>query len=203
MLRLLGRNTSNNVQKVLWLLEELGLQYTQEDFGGPFGKTRSQDYLALNPNGTVPTLIDREVVLWESNTILRYLADKATSPLYPVDRVRKAHVEKWLDWQLGTLSATFRPLYVGLVREGKSLTSLSEQHAKASALYRILDAELAHHPYIVGDTLTLADIALGPMVHRWYRLCLHSEETTHLCDFLQLLQIRTAFRKQVSAIELE
>lgn len=94
VLRVLGRKTSNNVQKVLWLLDELEISYLQEDYGGPYGKTTTPEYLAINPHGTVPTVIENNLVLWESNTILRYLARHASN-IYPADVMQRAHVDKW------------------------------------------------------------------------------------------------------------
>src|SRR5919109_1889390 len=100
MLRVLGRKTSGNVQKVIWLLEEMKQPYQREDYGRQFGNTADAAYLKLNPNGKVPTLVDGDVVVWESNTILRYLAGKAKSPLYPADAAKRTQVERWMDWQL-------------------------------------------------------------------------------------------------------
>ena len=71
MILIKGRTTSGNVMKVTWILEELNLPYEREDVGGKFGKNKDQDYLDLNPMGLVPTFIDGDVVLWESNTIVR------------------------------------------------------------------------------------------------------------------------------------
>lgn len=197
MLRLLGRGTSNNVQKVLWLLEELGVACEQEDYGGPFGKNRSSEYLALNPNGTVPTLIDGDAVLWESNSIVRYLASKYASPLYPADLVRRAHTEKWMDWQLATLAPVFRPLFIGLVREGRKMEELREQRAAAAKAFQILERTLTPHGYIAGKEMTLADIAIGPMIHRWYTLGLANEDTPLLRQLLARFQAMPAFRKHV------
>src|SRR3989337_2242200 len=101
MLRLLGRNTSGNVQKVIFLLEELGTPYTREDYGRQFNNTQDPAYLKLNPNGKVPTLVDGDVVVWESNTILRYLCNKQKNDaLYPSDLAVRSEVERWMDWLL-------------------------------------------------------------------------------------------------------
>src|ERR1051325_1839171 len=104
MLRVLGRGTSGNVQKVVWLLEELGASYKREDYGRQFNNTADAAYLALNPNGKVPTLVDGDTVIWESNTILRYLAAKAGSKFYPADPAARSQVERWMDWQLASLN---------------------------------------------------------------------------------------------------
>ena len=107
MIRLLGRKTSGNVQKVMWLLEELGLEYSREDYGRQFKNTSDQDYLEMNPTGKVPTVIDGGIVLRESNTILRYLAGKVESELLPRDLLRRAQSEIWMDWLLASLNTPF------------------------------------------------------------------------------------------------
>ncbi len=197
MIKVLGRRSSNNVQKVLWLLEELGIEFLQEDCGGPFGKTQTPEYRQLNPNMTVPTLIDGSFSLWESNTILRYLAAKNQADFYPTDLQQRANIDKWLDWQLGTLSPTFRPLYVELVRARKSIQQVEANAGTARNLFAQLDRNLGRQTYIAGDALTLADIAIGPMVYRWYKLGLAQPDTVNLRRLLQCLEMRPAFTKHV------
>lgn len=201
VLRVLGRKTSNNVQKVLWLLDELGISYLQEDYGGSYGKTTTPEYLAINPHGTVPTIIENNLVLWESNTILRYLARDA-SGIYPENVMQRAHVDKWLDWQLGTLSPAFRPLYIGVVRDGKQGSDLQQLHENAKRLFRLLDSILADYNYIGSEDLTLADIAIGPMIYRWFTLQFNESDTTHLQAFLDRLTTRSAFQKNICEITL-
>ena len=115
MLRLLGRKTSGNVQKVLWLLEELGVEYVREDYGRQFGNTGDDDYLQMNPTGKVPTLVDGKHIIWESNTILRYLCLKQDSDLLPGDSASRAQCETWMDWLLASLNSH----YVNVFKESK------------------------------------------------------------------------------------
>lgn len=110
-MKVLGRKTSGNVQKVLFLLEELGTDYSREDYGRQFGNTATDEYLAINPAGKVPSLVDGELTLWESNTILRYLAAKAGSPLYPDDLAARARIEPWMDWLLASLNDTYVTIF--------------------------------------------------------------------------------------------
>ena len=118
MLKIWGRTTSSNVQKVLWTCTELGIEYDRVDHGGPFGGNRDPEYLRLNPNGLVPTVIDGDLVMWESNTICRYLCN--THPngktLYPSDFRERTHVERWMDWQLSVIGAPMGALLQGLIR---------------------------------------------------------------------------------------
>ena len=107
MIRLLGRQTSGNVQKVLFMLEEMGLAYVREDYGRQFNNTNTEEYRKLNPTIKVPTLIDGEVVIWESNSILRYLAAKHKPALTGATPADKTYVERWMDWQLGALNTPY------------------------------------------------------------------------------------------------
>ena len=167
MLRLLGRATSGNVQKAVFLLEELGLDYAREDYGRQFGNTATPDYLALNPNGKVPTLVDGDLAIWESNTILRYLAAKAGSELFPDDLGRRSRIERWMDWQL----ATVNPHYMTIFKESRKpeaerspeLPAVAGELDEALAL---LDAQIGDGPWVLGADMSLADICLGPIVHR-------------------------------------
>jgi len=167
MLRLLGRATSGNVQKVIFLLEELGLPYGREDYGRQFNNTGG-DYLRLNPNAKVPTLVDGDTVVWESNTILRYLANRQNATaLYPSDPAARSHVERWMDW---LLSALYNP-YLAMFRDAKKppaerAASFAADEKDLGAQLTILEANLAANPYVAGKAFSLADIALAPVVAR-------------------------------------
>lgn len=197
MIRVLGRKTSNNVQKVLWLLAEMDVPCQQEDYGGSFGGTGTPEYLRLNPNATVPTLIDGGMVLWESNAIVRYLTRKHGSPLYPAELARQAFTEQWMDWQIATLSPAFRPLYIALVREKRNVTDLGDVGKPAARMFSILDQAVSERTFIAGDDMTLADIAIGPMIFRWFTLGLAGEDYPHLARLLERLAARPAFQRHV------
>jgi glutathione S-transferase len=198
MFRVLGRRTSSNVQKVLWCLAEMGHAFEQEDYGGPFGKTRDAAYLQMNPNATVPTCIDGDVVLWESNTILRYLCNtERCETLYPADTIRRAMVERWMDWQLGTIGDCFGRLYRGLVRERRSAADLETERFACARFIAILDDALANQAFIAGDALTLADIVLGPTIYRWLALDIARDDLTHVASWYERLTLRSAYRDYV------
>jgi glutathione S-transferase len=168
-----GRANSVNVQKVLWCLRELDLAYERVDAGMAFGKNDEPAYLAMNPNGRVPTLVEDDFVLWESNSIMRYLvlAHRPQSALYPqVARVR-ASVDRWLDWTLSTLQPVDRPVFWALVRtpvEQRDMAAIQKDANAEAAQWRIVDAHLAARRFIEGDEFTLADIALGAYARRWF-----------------------------------
>jgi glutathione S-transferase len=168
-----GRANSVNVQKVLWCLCELELAYERIDAGMAFGRNRERDYLAMNPNGRVPTLVDGDFVLWESNSIMRYLvlAYAPQSPLYPQAPKLRASVDRWLDWTLSTLQPVERPVFWALVRtpvEARDMAAIQKDADAAAVEWGIVDAELATRSFIAADHLTLADIALGAYARRWF-----------------------------------
>jgi glutathione S-transferase len=170
----LGRNTSSNVQKVMWLLAEIGQACTRVDMGGSYGGNREEAYLRKNPNGVVPTLLHGEEVVWESNTILRYLSTIFfESKLYPARALARAEVERWMDWQLGTFGPVNALLYQSIVRTPEHLRQpdvIEKHRARNAELLGILNNVLSQHKFVAGDGFTLADIAIGPLVHRWFNL---------------------------------
>jgi glutathione S-transferase len=172
-LRIWGRANSVNVQKVLWCLRELDLAYERIDAGMAFGRNNEPDYLAMNPNGRVPTLVDGDFVLWESNSIMRYLvlAYAPGSPIYPDAPKRRASVDRWLDWTLSTLQPVDRPVFWALVRtpvEARDMAAIQKDADAEAVQWRIVDAQLATRRYIEGDDFTVADIALGAYARRWF-----------------------------------
>jgi glutathione S-transferase len=171
-LKIWGRANSVNVQKVLWCLRELDLAYQRIDAGMAFGKNREPDYLAMNPNGRVPTLVDGDFVLWESNSIMRYLtlAYRPGSPIYPQAPKRRAAVDRWLDWTLSTMQPVDRPVFWALVRTPvaeRDMVAIQKDVDAEAVQWRIVDHHLATRRFIEGDDFTLADIALGAYARRW------------------------------------
>ncbi len=115
MIKIWGRNTSSNVQKVMWAVAEIGLPHERIDIGGPFGKNREAEYLAMNPNGLVPTLEEEDgFLLWESNSIVRYLAAKHRAEvLEPADLRARAWASAWMDWQLSVFAPAHLRVFLG------------------------------------------------------------------------------------------
>jgi glutathione S-transferase len=168
-----GRANSVNVQKVLWCLRELDLPYQRIDAGMAFGQNDKPEYLAMNPNGRVPTLVDGDYVLWESNSIMRYLnlAYGKESPIYPQAPKARAAVDRWLDWTLSTLQPLDRPVFWGLVRtpiDKRDMVAIQKDADAEAAQWRIIERQLATRRFIEGDDFTIADIALGAYARRWF-----------------------------------
>jgi glutathione S-transferase len=167
-----GRTNSVNVQKVLWCLHELDLAYARIDAGMAFGRNHEPAYLGMNPNGRVPTLVDGDFVLWESNSIMRYLAlaYRPGSTIYPQAARRRSSVDRWLDWTLSTLQPVDRPVFWALVRtpaEQRDMVAIQRDVDAEAEQWRIVDAHLASRRFVDGDDFTLADIALGAYARRW------------------------------------
>jgi glutathione S-transferase len=197
---LLGRKTSGNVQKVLFFLEETGTPYTREDFGRQFNNTQTPEYLKFNPNAKVPTLIDGDLAIWESNTILRYLAAQAGSALYPSDPGARTHVERWMDWQLATLNPLYMALFQGskLPPEQRSADFSAQVKAMGEAL-TILDGQLARSPWIAGSSITLADLCLGPIVYRCLRFGVELPALENVKRWDAAVSGRDAFKRATAA----
>ena len=175
MLRLWGRTSSSNVMKVLWLCEELGLRCERVDAGAEFGRTTEPGYLAMNPNAKVPVIEEGDgFSLWESNSILRYLvaAHAPGSPLHPAEPRARADVERWMDWQLASLNGPMTTVFFSYVRTPEAerdYPATAQARDAAEALWAMVDRQLEGWDYVAGG-FSLADIVLGPYLHRWFAL---------------------------------
>lgn len=201
MLKIWGRKTSSNVQKVLWCCSELGLPYDRIDLGGPFGGNNDPQYLAKNPNGRVPTVEDGDLVIWESNTICRYLATMhGGERLYPKDPAARTHVERWMDWQLASAAAPMGTLLQQLVRakpEARDAAAIEAARRQALAAWTIADGALANRPYLAGNALTLAEITLGTLIYRWHTLAIERPELKNLTAWYERLRKNEGFRTHI------
>ena len=172
MLKILGRTTSINVRKVLWACAELGLPFVQEDWGTDSHPTNSGAFLALNPNGMIPVIQDGDFVLWESNTIIRYLAgSRGAEWLYPTAPRERARIDQWIDWQASDLNKAWSYAFMALVRRSPSHQDSAHIAASKEAWWRfmrVLERQLQASGFVAGDQFTLADIPVGLSVQRWF-----------------------------------
>lgn len=201
MLEVWGRKNSVNVQKVIWSCVEMGVPFQRYDVGGPFGGNREPDYLALNPNGLIPAISDDGFVLWESNAIVRYLAAKhGAGTLWSEDPAARAEADKWMDWQLGTLWNSLRPVFIGLIRtppEERDHDVIEAARLQTAEALSILDSHLSEREYVAGDSLTMADIPLGTTVYRWMALDIERPPLPNLEAWYGRLQERPAYTENV------
>jgi glutathione S-transferase len=194
MIRLLGRQTSGNVQKVIFCLEEIGLSYVREDYGRQFGNTLTDAYRKLNPNAKVPTLIDGDLVVWESHSILRYLAAVHAPMLTAAAPAERTMVERWMDFLLGALNTP----YVAVFRDAKKQPSeragdFAAQSADLLAQLTILDGHIAGRNWFALDRFTIADIALGPIVKRCLEFPIERPPFAELKRWQGAIDSRSAF----------
>ena len=194
MIHVLGRQTSGNVQKVLFLLEELGLKYAREDYGRQFNNTNTDAYRKMNPNMKVPTLIDGDTITWESNTILRYLAALHAPQLAGTTPGEKTQVERWMDWMLAALNAPYLAVFKDAKKPAAERSAdFAAQSADLVAQLKILDGVLAGKTFVALDRLTLADIALAPVVKRCLELPIERPQMGEVERWIKAIEARPAF----------
>jgi glutathione S-transferase len=205
MLKIWGRVNSSNVQKVLWAADEAGAKYERIDAGGAFGVVREPKYLAMNPNGLVPTVEDGDLVLWESNTIVRYIAARyGKGSLWIENPGKRAAAEKWMDWGF-TLGASNGPLFLGYVRtppEKRDAAALEASRLKAIEAWGIVERQVASQPWLAGRDFTIADIALGVFVHRWHQFPIDRGNLPNLAAYYERLKARPIYSRHVVSIQL-
>lgn len=199
MIRVLGRKTSGNVQKILFFLEETGTQYEREDYGRQFENTKTSDYLQMNPTAKVPTLVDGDVVIWESNTILRYLAVKYAPELSGANPAECSQVERWMDFLLASINADYLAAFKAAKLEpAERPEELSGQIASLHAQMAIISDTLEGQQFLALDKLTIADIALGPIVGRCLNFPYDRPSMPALEAWFERISDREAFKKATS-----
>jgi len=207
MLKIWGRKTSSNVQKAMWAVGELKLAHERIDIGGPFGKNRDPAYLAMNPNGLVPTLEEEDgFLLWESNSIVRYLAGKhGAGTLEPADPKARALASQWMDWQLSVLGPAITPAFWGLIRTPpaeRDHAAIDASRKKSTEAMKILDAQLGKTPFVAGPAFSYGDIPIGVMTYRFWELVPERPPLPNLKRWYDAIAQRQAFRDHVSAVPL-
>ena len=204
MLKMWGRNTSSNVQKAMWAVGELKLPCERIDVGGAYGRTKEPFYLAMNPNSLVPTLEEEDgFTMWESNSIVRYLAAKHGGALEPKDPKVRAKAQQWMDWQLSVIGPAITPVFWGLIRtppEKRDHAAIEAGKVKTMAAMQMLDAQLAKSAFVAGDTLSMGDIPVAVMTYRFRRLMPERSGLDHLERWFTAIEQRPAFKERVLAI---
>jgi glutathione S-transferase len=198
MLQILGKSTSINVRKVLWLCQELELPCELQQWGAGHRSTDTPEFRGLNPNALVPVIKDGSFVLWESNAICRYLAAAhAQAGLLPVNLQERAIVEQWMDWQATELNNSWRYAFMSLVRRSAAHTDPQAIAAGVSNWNRhmaILDQQLqVTGAFVTGARFTLADIVLGLATNRWFMTPMERPVLPAVTDYYERLSQRPAF----------
>lgn len=202
MLTIHGRTTSSNVQAVMWLVGELGLDHERLDVGGAFGGNREPDFLAKNPMGRVPVIEDGEVTLFESQAIMRYLAARhGAEDLWPADAGARAPVDQWMEWAKVNVAPTvIYKVFWQLVRTSaadRDHARVAEGVAELKDLMRVADSRIAQHGWLAGPRMTLADISFGTQLFRYFSLPFERAALPGLDDYYARLCARPAYAEHV------
>jgi glutathione S-transferase len=206
MLKIWGRLSSVNVQKVVWCADELGLDYERIDAGGKFGGNDTPEYLRMNPNGLVPVIDDDGFVLYESNAIVRYLAAKSgRGTLWPDEARARADVDRWMEWLSTSYVPAMGPAFWQLIRtapEKRSAEAIEASREKGEKCSGILDAQLAGRRFLTGDAFTAADFVVGCAAHRWFNLPLARVPRPNLERWYTALKARPASRQVTGQVPI-
>ncbi len=201
MITIWGRPNSVNVQKVMWAVGELDLAHERIDAGGQFGRLDTDDYGKINPNRTVPALIDGETVMWESNACVRYLAAKhGRGGLWLDQPERRAMADMWMDWQATVLNPVLGIVFWGLIRtppEKRDMDRINQAQENLKSLWARLDGWLADRPYVVGNALTMGDIPAGASFYRYCELPIERPSLPHCERWYDALKNRRPFQEHV------
>lgn len=203
MLTIWGRKNSSNVQALMWCVGELGLPYERHDVGHRYGGNDTAEFLAMNPNGTVPVLRDGDSEpLWETGAILRYLAGRyGSAPFWPAEGLARARVDKWAEWAKINVTLAFSgPIFSRVVRTAPSKQDPAAIAQAIVALDRLLDiaeAHLSRGAFLAGDHFTLADIQLGHVLYRYFDIPIERQDRPVLRRYYDTLTTRPAFREHV------
>jgi glutathione S-transferase len=202
MLKVWGRRNSFNVQKVLWLVGELGLPYEHIPAGGSFGRLDEPTFRALNPHGRIPVIQDGDLAVWESHAILRYLAARhSQGDLWRDDPAARAPVDGWLDWAQTALQPEFlNGIFWGYFRTPeaqRNWPAIRQSLERCAGYFRLLDTQLAARPFLLGDRLSLADIPIGTALYRYFELDIERPPLPNVAAWYERLQQRPAYREHV------
>lgn len=203
MLKIWGRASSVNVQKVLWAADELGVSYEHINVGGKYGGNDTPAYRAMNPNGLIPVLQDSDGSLhWESNSVVRYLAaryDGEGRSLWLADPVQRSQADRWMDWASSLIGEPMRVLFWGFVRDpvNADLNAMTRAEMQAADYWARLDAHLENRAFVAGDRLTMGDIPVGAFLQRWLSFPITRPTLPHLLAWHGRLAERPGYQAHV------
>ena len=201
MLRVFGRRSAFNVQKVMWALGEVGVPYEHVDAGGSVGGLDTPEFLAMNPHGRIPVIVDGSATLWESHTIIRHLAAAyGGAPLWPADPAERSLADRWMDWTLATLQPDFMTLFWGFYRTPEAQRNarvIDRATARCEEHYRLLDAQLSKRPFLAGEAFSIGDIPAATTLYRYFEISIDVPELPNVRGWYDRLAERPAYREHV------
>ncbi len=196
---LFGRNSSCNVHKAAWALQEAGVAYEHIELGGDFGGLDDTRFRAMNPHGRVPVLKDNETIVWESDAIIRYVAAKyAGGTLWPEDPAERAVCDEWMCWTAASHYPDWIALFWKFVRkrpEERNQAEIDAHHQKCLRSFATLERRLAEVPYLAGERFTMADIPAGMTLYRWYEMEIERPRLANVEAWYSRLRERPAYLK--------
>ena len=202
MIRVWGRRSSSNVQKVLWTLGELDLPFKRETVGGSFGGNREADFLRMNPNGLIPVILDGDVTMFESNAIVRYLSARyRAGVMRPAEPKALAAAEQWMEWQQSAFYPAVGTIFWNTARvpaAKKDTAAVAEAEKQARSALMIADRHLAKHDWFAGDSFSFGDIVMGVMYWRYVGVGGAVPDAPHLQDWFEAIKKREAFREHIN-----
>ena len=200
-MRLWGRRSAFNVQKVMWAMAELGLEYEHLEVGGRFRGLETPQFLALNPNGRIPVLEDNGLAIWESHTIIRYLAATyGAGSLWPSDPRVRSLADRWMDWMLATLQPEFMKLFWGFFRtpeKHRNVKLIEAAMTQCEKHFAVLDAHLQGRAFVAGENFSMGDIPVATSLYRYFEMGISIPELPNVCAWYEGLSARPAYRVAV------
>lgn len=201
MIKLWGRANAYNVQKVMWALNELNLTYEQIDVGSNPGDLETESFKQLNPHSRIPVLVDNDAVIWQSNTIIRYLINMyGSNDFATTSPIQQSHIERWMDWELATLQPDFIDLFWGFYRTteaNRDDTKIEYHRERCSDHIRQLDQQLETQPYLAGETFSIADICCATSLYRYFEMGIEVDKPKNLMSWYDRMASRPAYRKSI------
>src|SRR5688572_14684603 len=202
MLTVWGRRSSFNLQKVMWLVGELQIEHRHVELGGRFGGLDTPEFLAMNPHGRIPVIEDQTTVVWESHAILRYLAARhGGKALWSDDPAERSFSDRWMDWSATTLQPAFlNGIFWGFYRTPEAqrdTRAIRRSLDHCARLFSLLDRHLDNRAFMLGDTLTLADIPIATNLYRYFNLDIERPSVPNVEAWYRRLQDRPAYRHHV------
>lgn len=201
MLKIWGRASAYNVQKVLWFIDELGINYEHIDIGSVIGELESEEFLAMNPHGRIPVIQDNNLYVWESNTIIRYLAATFGKDSYWVaDSAERTLVDRWVDWELASSQPDFISFFWAYYRTPeykRDIVKIEYYKKRCEKNFSILNSQLLINRYVAGSEFSIADIALGTALFRYFNMDIEVVVLPNIYNWYQRLCDRSAFQKNI------
>ena len=202
MLKIWGRRNAFNVQKVMWLIGELSIEHKHIPIGGSFGGLDTPTFLTMNPCGRIPVIADGETIVWESHTILRYLAATyGQNSFWSPHASIRSKAERWMDWQQTTLQPDFLMgvfwAFYRTPEPKRDWPAIHNNIQRCAKHFQLLDKFLQNQSFLCDTQLSLADIAVGTTLYRYFELEIERPEIPYVTAWYERLQTRPAYQEHV------